>query len=599
VKNDNKREKSYRKLIESITLPGYLSDSDLHIVKQSSQELSIKQISPLQKFKNPKFSVRISEPTARFNENNNLPGYLTNSDFHNVKQNSQEISFEQISPLRECENLISSVRILEPTARINENNLPGYLSDSDLNNVKQSSQKIGYEKIIPSQKKDVQGTQDPLYDKKTNSQIIHNHTLAELLIDTHKFAVIEGNLYYWNQTLGYFVGLTGENADIFIRQNIPDKYKSRISFNSCQEILRWIMAKDEMKVNEELLVPRKSFVAFSNCIINIKDFSAHSHDPDYFFTSVLNAEYPLRSIPKGPVFESFISQITGGDQRLYMRLQELFGYVISEIRDVKVIPYLVGVKDSGKSIILRLLEHLVGPNFFTNLSFSELNQQSFLCQLFEKKLNTCGETSEIALNRLDNFKKLSGGDYVMARYLYGQAFKFINKAALIFAGNHLPTIKGIDKSNAFSERLVIFPFNHQVPKEEQDIHLFDKLMKETSYIAHWALIGLQRWIDNNYQFTTCEQIEKMAREYSEQTNSIDSFIKSCCYMNPDSKTHNDVLETAYKKYCRSYGMIEESSRMFHKNMKTITNLTYSRFRLKNENKYGYIGIGLKDTTYEV
>ncbi len=46
-------------------------------------------------------------------------------------------------------------------------------------------------------------------------------------------------------------------------------------------------------------------------------------------------------------------------------------------------------------------------------------------------------------------------------------------------------------------------------------------------------------------------------------------------------------------------MIEESSRMFHKHMKTITNLTYTRFRLNSENKYGYIGIGLKDTTYEV
>ncbi len=222
---------------------------------------------------------------------------------------------------------------------------------------------------------------------KNKSQVkMSNYLLAELLMNTHRFAVIEDNLYYWNQTLGYFVGLTGENADIFIRQNTPDKYKNQISFNTSQEILRWIIAKDEMKINDELLVPRKSFVAFSNCIIRIKDFSTHPHNPDYFFTSVLNAEYPLRGIPKGPVFENFMSQITGGDQRLYMRLQELFGYVISEIRDVKVIPYLVGVKDSGKSIILRLLEYLVGPDFFTNLSFSELNQQSFLCQLFEKKV---------------------------------------------------------------------------------------------------------------------------------------------------------------------------------------------------------------------
>jgi phage/plasmid-associated DNA primase len=117
-------------------------------------------------------------------------------------------------------------------------------------------------------------------------------------------------------------------------------------------------------------------------------------------------------------------QVTGGNRQKYFRLQELFGLVISEIREVKVIPFLLGPKDSGKSIILKILEHLVGQEFFTNLSFEELNQPSFLCQLFGKKLNACGEVSEIALNRLDVFKKLSGGDYVMARYLYGQAFKF-------------------------------------------------------------------------------------------------------------------------------------------------------------------------------
>lgn len=520
--------------------------------------------------------------------------------FPNLKllnKDLQESQSKEVNSSKKHYNHRKSIKVSDPDEHYNLLNTFGDKLSQEFTPLNSDLQESQSKEIIDKNKMSYQQASSTL---KNKSQVkMSNYLLAELLMNTHRFAVIEDNLYYWNQTLGYFVGLTGENADIFIRQNTPDKYKNQISFNTSQEILRWIIAKDEMKINDELLVPRKSFVAFSNCIIRIKDFSTHPHNPDYFFTSVLNAEYPLRGIPKGPVFENFMSQITGGDQRLYMRLQELFGYVISEIRDVKVIPYLVGVKDSGKSIILRLLEYLVGPDFFTNLSFSELNQQSFLCQLFEKKLNTCGETSEIALNRLDNFKKLSGGDYVMARYLYGQAFKFINKAALIFAGNHLPTIKGIDKSNAFSERLVIFPFNHQVPKEEQDIRLFDKLIKETSYIAHWALIGLQRWIDNNYQFTSCEQIEKMAKEYSEQTNSIDSFIKSCCYMNPDSKTHNDVLETAYKKYCRSYGMIEESSRMFHKHMKTITNLTYSRFRLNSENKYGYIGIGLKDTTYEV
>ncbi|MFS0662390.1 phage/plasmid primase, P4 family, partial [Niallia alba] len=434
----------------------------------------------------------------------------------------------------------------------------------------------------------------PKNQKKEYKGNIPNYKLAEILMKNHIFSIIESNLYYWNDSLGYYVGLTGDNADIFIRKYIPDEYKKLITFKSCQEIIQWIKSSDDIKVNDDLLIKRKSLVAFSNCIINIKNLKIHRHSPKYYITSVINADFPVENIPKGNQFEAFMNQITGGNKFIYKRLQELFGYVISEIRDVKAIPYLLGPKDSGKSIILKLLEHLVGQDFFTNLSFEELNQPNFLCQLFGKKLNACGETSEIALNRLDNFKKLSGGDYVMARFLYGQAFKFINKSVLLFAGNHLPTIKGIDKSNAFSQRLVIFPFKYPVPKEKQDIHLLDRLLEEIQYIAYWSLIGLKRWSENNYIFTTCSEIEVIAKEYSEQTNSVISFIQNFCTLDPEIKTHNDILELAYKKYCRSIGIPEESNKTFHKYLKSIKGLKYSRFRLNGENKYGYIGIGTKE-----
>lgn len=435
-------------------------------------------------------------------------------------------------------------------------------------------------------------------DGNSNTKRVPNHILAEMLKRDHRLSDIENNLYYWDQALGYHVGLVGDKADIFIRQNIPENLESHITFKSGEEIIQWIRADDQLKVSEEALAKRKEYVAFSNCVVKISDLSIHRHNPDYYFTSVVNTEYPIQSPGSGKVFEMFLQQVTGGNQKYYLRLQELFGYVISEIRDVKAIPFLLGPKDSGKSVVLRLLEHLVGQDFFTNLSFEELNQPNFLCQLFGKKLNACGEISEIPLNRLDVFKKLSGGDYVMARFLYSQAFKFVNKAVLLFAANHLPTIKGIDKSNAFSERLVIFPFPNQVPKEEQDIYLFDKLLKETPYIARWSLVGLRRWCRNNYQFTTCDEINELTREYCDQNNSVKSFVNTCCIFDPDLRTYNEILESAYIKYCRDNGIIEESSKAFHKCMQSIEGLKYSRFRMNDENKYGYTGIALCSTQME-
>lgn len=94
-----------------------------------------------------------------------------------------------------------------------------------------------------------------------------------------------------------------------------------------------------------------------------------------------------------------------------MRIKELIGYVISEIRDVKCIPILLGPKDAGKSILLRLIEFLVDSDSSINLSFDQLNKPDYLVKILGKRLNNCGETYEIPLNRLD-IKKISGRDTI-------------------------------------------------------------------------------------------------------------------------------------------------------------------------------------------
>ncbi|WP_285398514.1 phage/plasmid primase, P4 family [Lysinibacillus sp. fls2-241-R2A-57] len=432
--------------------------------------------------------------------------------------------------------------------------------------------------------------------KKTKKQkeSLSNDELAKILIQSNQLIVLENVLHYWSEEEKRFIPLLGEAADRFIRQRIPNQYKKKINQYSIKEIIQWLKSKKELK-KEKTLSQQNNLVPFKNGVFDVNTYELYPHDSRYFFVNLINAAYPdENSYISGNHFEQFIYDITGGNQELYDRLQELFGFVLSEIRDVKYIPFLVGAKDTGKSIVLKLLEYLVGEDSFTNLNFDQLNRPEYLAELFGKKLNTCGELSEFKLNRLDNFKKLSGGDFVTARPIYERPIKFINTAALIFAGNHLPIINGIDKGNAFSGRLVIFPFNNPIPKENQDINLFGKLTNETSYIAAWAMEGLSRWINNNYQFTTCETIINLSNRYAEQSNSIENFIKKCCKFDTSLKIFKYEIEDAYQNYCNENGLATESSKLLQDHLKLNTRLTHCRFRKDGINKFGYIGLGIID-----
>jgi len=469
------------------------------------------------------------------------------------------------------------IRLLQPKKSISDYKI----NNKEIQQIKKSSSKP----LIGNKASDL------ITNAKQNS--ISNNGLAQILMENHIFLKIQDALYYWNDTKGYYISMTAEYADRFIRQSIPDKYKSKINSHSIKEIIQWIKAENTIEANSKYLKRKKDFISFKNCILETTNGNTFNHDPKYYFTSIINAEYPLFNYPSGDYFEKFMEDITGGNTKLYLRIQELIGYVISEIRDVKCIPFLLGPKDTGKSILLRLIEFLVGPESVTNLSFDQLNKPDYLVKLLGKRLNTCGETSEISLNRLDILKKLSGGDTITVRAVFEQPINFVNSAALLFAGNHLPVIKGIDKSNAFSERLVIIPLTNVIAKTDQDIHLFDKLIEESSYIAQWAVEGFTRWRDNNFEFTTCPEILDIEDEFRYKANSIQEFINSECLLDPFSQIHNETLEKSYHKYCLHLNTIPVSNKEFHKFLKSLHQLSASRFRINNQNKNGYRGIRLK------
>lgn len=67
-----------------------------------------------------------------------------------------------------------------------------------------------------------------------------------------------------------------------------------------------------------------------------------------------------------PDFDDFIDSISGGDASLYTLIWEAIGYLLSNDTNAKVFFLFYGVKDSGKSLLGRTIEDLIGKQWVSN-----------------------------------------------------------------------------------------------------------------------------------------------------------------------------------------------------------------------------------------
>jgi hypothetical protein len=65
-------------------------------------------------------------------------------------------------------------------------------------------------------------------EKTAGSNRISNNDMAHLLMEIHNFCVIDKNLHVWDPSLGHCIGLVGNKADQFIRQNTPEQYRGLV-----------------------------------------------------------------------------------------------------------------------------------------------------------------------------------------------------------------------------------------------------------------------------------------------------------------------------------------------------------------------------------
>lgn len=441
-------------------------------------------------------------------------------------------------------------------------------------------------------------------------QKIHDYDLFLKLVKSHSFKCCNGQIFLYDNKLGYFEVLTDDQLKTFIRSQLTPEEDKATNRNKMLEVIDRI--KSYPKIQDELdsFDRHSHLINFTNCVFDTKNNFALAHSKEFMFSSCINAKYKqeksdntlskkyLKQHRKGEVFQRFLDDCTDCNLLKKKTLQQLTGYIISEYSNAKKMFFLIGEPHSGKSVWLKIWKNLVGDKHSTAMTLDQLTNNRFMqSRLAYSKLNLSPEMSDTTIKSTDFLKSVTGGDMIAGDRKGAHPFDFIGKTTLIAAGNHMPLFGKLDGTSAFADRLCFTIFNKSTPVEQRDPFLMDKLQSEMDFIVNWALEGLQELVYNQFVFSEAYDSINFKKQYLGEMNNVPEFIKEMCALeigNKECKVQRKHLYPAYVNSCKENGINALSMREFFVEIEK-TGVKKDSFRMyDNKNPLqGYRGIKLK------
>jgi putative DNA primase/helicase len=207
------------------------------------------------------------------------------------------------------------------------------------------------------------------------------------------------------------------------------------------------------------------------------------------------------------------------------------GYALTGETREKVLFFLLGPTDSGKTTFLEVIRMLMGDYARTTdaqtFIFGKYGARQIRNDIARLQGARFVSASEAAGGgKLDEplVKQLTGRDTVMARFLYKEFEEFVPEFKVFLAANRMPRMTGYDE--ALWNRIVILPFDVRIPKDLQDRNLIHRLREELPGILAWAVQGCLEYQREGLKAPS--DVRKTAEKSMKDADVIEEFIQDRC-----------------------------------------------------------------------
>lgn len=329
---------------------------------------------------------------------------------------------------------------------------------------------------------------------------------------------------------------------------------------------------------EELNDYPEHWVNFQNGVFNPIDTKLYKHDPKHLAMNQiphgLDRKHLNAELSKIKTFNKFItSTIPNADDR--EMLFQFMAYCFTRSMKAQKALFIVGEANTGKSVLLRLIEKMIGYNNVSNIELQELSKQFNASGLLGKLVNVHGDLTSTALKDTSTFKNVTGEDSLRVEKKYKEAITIRPYAKFIYSMNRIP--KQIDEqSEGFYRRLLIL----RIPKRGDEIfNLEEELEKEIPYIMGFLMNKLNHVVQHGYDlFESPNSIEEV-RRLKELSDSVEAFLNECVIFIDEARELKTEVYSKYNDYCIEYGRKPLNKSNFYNELREMG--------VKEVKSYGY------------
>lgn len=253
------------------------------------------------------------------------------------------------------------------------------------------------------------------------------------------------------------------------------------------------------------------------------------HDRAQLMTKMMPAIY--REGAECPQFLAFLERVMpAAEMRRF--LQRWFGLSMTALVGEQKLVFFYGSGANGKSVLVDLMARMMGDYAATAKieSLTGKNRRGGgdatpdLIPLINARMVRTSEPDEGERFQEGFVKELTGGEPIQVRALHSDFVEVRPVFKLTISGNHKPEIRGTD--DGIWRRVLLVPFDVQIPEAERDATLGEKLWAEREGILQWMVDGLIDYLERGLQEP--EMVLDATREFREESDPVGAFLEACC-----------------------------------------------------------------------
>lgn len=234
---------------------------------------------------------------------------------------------------------------------------------------------------------------------------------------------------------------------------------------------------------------------------------------------------------EAPMWDAFLARV---QPRPEMRafLQRWVGLSMTAHTGEQKMAFHYGAGANGKSVFMNTVARLLGGYAATAQIKSLVGENRRgggdatpdLVPLIGARMVRASEPDEGERLNEGRIKELTGGERILVRALHSDFVEVLPVFKLSISGNHKPEVRGTD--DGIWRRLLLVPWDEQIPKDQRDPDLAEKLWAEAPGILAWAARGLIDYLEVGLQEP--DHVIEATAAFREESDPIGTFLEAAC-----------------------------------------------------------------------